>query len=165
MKFVSIRTDAASSEEILAMLADPEKTNKNVAFDERAGKPTFHLRRKGESIRIKCEYVGGATRDNAFLDGTVFRGKVKEQNGVSSVSGIITTAPIFHLFMLALFAVFIVMCIVNGGFNIVPVCLVVFDIFMFYREFKKQGMIKRYILRAVRRAEREKQRQTAKSSE
>lgn len=153
MKFISVLTDTASAEDVLAMLADSAATNKNVAFDERYGKPTFHLKRKGESIKIKCEYVGGATRDNAFLDGTAFRGKVTEKNGVSRVSGIITTAPIFHLFMFALFAVFIVMCIVNGGFNAVPVCLIVFDIFMFYREFKKQGLIKRYILRAVRRAE------------
>ena len=65
----------------------------------------------------------------------------------------IVLALFVHLFMFALFAVFIVMCIVNGGFNAVPVCLIVFDVFMFYREFKKQGLIKRYILRAVRRAE------------
>ena len=38
----------------------------------------FFLRRK---LKIKCEYIGGATKDNAFIDGTRFSGRITEKNG------------------------------------------------------------------------------------
>ena len=155
MKFVKIRTDAPA-EHVLSMLADNDRVNKNVTFDEKYGKPYFHLKRKDGSIRIKCEYMGGATKDNAFADGTAFRGRITEKNGVTTVSGVITTAFIFHLVMLALLGVFVYQCISIGGFNAVPLCLLAFDVFMFYKEFKKQGLIARYISRAVRRCEEER---------
>ena len=154
MKFVKIRT-RASSESILAMLFDNDRTNKGVRFDEKYGKPTFHLKEKDGRLRLKCEYIGGASKDNAFLDGTAFRGKITERGGVTTVSGVITTAFIFHMLIAVLLGVFVYQCINLGGFNPTPLCLLAFDIFMYYKEFKKQGLIKRYIERAVRRCEEE----------
>lgn len=155
MKFVKIRTEVPRSD-LIDMLSDPERTNKNVSFEEKNGTPTFHLKEKGNGISIRCEFVGGATKDNGFIDGTKFRGRITERGEMTVVSGIITTAVIFHVIMIALFAFFIYQCISIGGFNAVPICLVAFDVFMFYREFKKQGLIKRYIERAVKKCERER---------
>ena len=157
MKFVKIRT-SASRQELIDMLSDPERTNRNVTFEDKNGTPTFHLKEKGERVSIRCEYVGGATKDNGFIDGTKFRGSIKVRGGETCVSGIITTAFAFHILLAVLFAFFIYQCISVGGFNVVPLCLLAFDIFMFYREFKKQGLIKRYIERAVKRCERENMR-------
>ena len=154
MKFVKIRT-RASAEDVLAMLSDNERTNKGVRFDEKYGKPLFSVKGNAEKLRLKCEYKKGDIKDNAFLDGTVFRGKITERGGVTTVSGVITTAFIFHFFIAVLLGVFVYQCIRLGGFNPTPVFLVAFDIMMYYKEFKKQGLIKRYIERAVRRCEDE----------
>ena len=155
MKFVKIRT-SATKEQLLEMLSDNDRTNKGVTFDEKYGKPYFHVKENDGALRVKCEYMGGATKDNAFVDGTAFRGRIREKNGVTTVTGAITTALIFHLFMLALLGVFVYQCIAVGGFNVVPLCLIAFDVFMFYKEFKKQGLIFRYLQRAVRKCEAEK---------
>ena len=111
----------------------------------------------GGKIKIKCEYMGGATKDNAFIDGTVFRGKIIEKTGVTEIKGLITTAVIFHTILIAFFVAFVAVCIARQGFSIVPICLVIFDIFMYKDEFKKQGIIERYVYRAVKISEREKQ--------
>ena len=60
----------------------------------------MHVSAKNEKIRIKCEYIGGASKDNAFIDGTKLRGKIVEKNGYTEFSGIILTAPVFHFLML-----------------------------------------------------------------
>ena len=151
MQFVNIASHVGR-EELISMLKDNERTNRQVVFEERLGKPFMHITEgKGDRIKIKCELMGRATKDNGFLEGTYFKGRVKETDEGVKVTGIIVTAPIFHSIMLILLAVFIVQCFFVGGFSVVPVLLVIFDIFMFLTEFKKQGLIKRYILRAVRR--------------
>ena len=152
MKFVKIRTVAAA-DELFEMLKDNDATNMNVKFEHKRGTPYIHTNGDCNKLSLKCEFVGGSTKDNAFIEGTAFHGKIKERGGYTEISGIILTAPIFHIILFAMFAVFIAFCIINGGFNITPVCLIVFDLFMYKDEFAKQGIIERYIRRAVRRTE------------
>ena len=64
----------------------------------------------------------------------------------------ITTAPIFHAFLILFFVASVVAMIVMRGFNAVPICLIIFDVFMHKDEFRKQGIIARYISRAAKRA-------------
>ena len=154
MKFIKIET-SASREELLDMLSDNDRVNKNVVFESKKGTPYMHVKESCGKLKIKCEYIGGPTRDNAFLDGTRFSGKIVERNGATEIKGVITTAVIFHVILFLMFSFFIAMCIVRRGFSVVPVCLLVFDIFMYKDEFKKQGIIERYIARAVKRLEKQ----------
>ena len=150
MKFIKIKTDS-KPEAIVSMLKDNETVNKNVKFDDKRGKPHIHVKDNNGKIKLTCEYLGGATKDNAFLSGTSFFGSIREKNGYTEIKGVITTAPIFHLCLFLMFAAFIVVCIVKEAFNVVPICLLIFDIFMYKDEFKKQGIIERYVKRAVRK--------------
>ena len=59
--------------------------------------------------------------------------------------------------ILVLIALFIVQCFRLRGISVVPPILVIFDLFMFKNEFKKQGIIKRYLNRAARRIYESKQ--------
>ena len=155
MKLIKLES-SATKEELLAMLSDNERVNKGVAFDDRRGTPFMHVKESEGKIRIKCEYIGGASKDNAFIDGTRFSGKITEKNGRTEIKGVITTALIFHLILAAFFIAFIGMCIVRQGFSVVPLCLIVFDIFMYKDEFKKQGLIERYLMIAVKKLENDK---------
>ena len=152
MKTVRYKS-SVTREELIALLRNNDAVNKNVRFDEKRGTPHIHVRENGDKIKLTCEYMGGATKDNAFISGTSFSGKIRECEGGCEIKGVITTAPIFHTVLLLMFAVFIAMCIIRRGFNVVPICLLAFDIFMYKDEFRKQGIIDRYIARAVRRAE------------
>ena len=156
MKFIRYET-TASKEELLSVLSDNERVNKSTQSETKKGTPHMHVKENGGKIKIKCEYMGGATKDNAFVDGTVFRGKITEKSGVTEIKGLISTAVIFHAVLIAFFVAFIAVCIARQGFSIVPICLVIFDIFMYKDEFKKQGIIERYVYRAVKISEREKQ--------
>ena len=149
MKIIKFET-SASKEELVKMLSDNEGVNKNVVFDCKKGNPYMHVKETNGKIKIKCEYIGGATKDNAFIDGTRFSGKITEKNGKTEIKGIIATAVIFHIMMFLMFSFFVAMCIIRQAFNVVPICLVVFDIFMYKDEFKKQGIIERYIARAIK---------------
>ena len=155
MKLIKLES-SATKEELLTMLADNERVNKGVALDDKRGTPFMHVKEYGGRLRIKCEYIGGASKDNAFIDGTHFSGKITEKNGRTEIKGVITTALVFHLILAAFFLAFIGVCIARRGFSIVPVCLIVFDIFMYKDEFKKQGIIERYLMRAVKRLENRK---------
>ena len=155
MKFIKIETPS-SKEELLDILSDNDRVNKDVVLEDKKGTPYMHVKESDGKIKIKCEYIGGATRDNAFLDGTRFSGKITEKNGKTEIKGVIATAVIFHLILFLMFAAFVVMCFIRQGFSIVPICLIIFDIVMYKDEFKKQGIIERYILRAVKRLEKEK---------
>ncbi len=151
MKFINIEYDAPR-EEVMRMLIDNEAVNKNVRFEEGNGKPLMKIKeKKNDKIRITCEMIGRATRDNGFLVGTYFSGKLIEKNGRTKLQGIILTAPIYHLALVAMLVIFILKCIDLKGLSVVPVLLVIFDIFMFKDEFKKQGYISRYLARAARR--------------
>ncbi len=154
MKFINIDFPL-SRDEVLCLLRDNERVNRNVRFDESRGRPLMKIREKGNSVKITCEMIGGPTKDNGFFIGTYFRGKLIERDGITKLCGVVTTAPIYHLALLALIAVFIVQCFKLSGFSVVPPILVVFDLFMFKNEFKKQGYIKRYLHRALRRVSEE----------
>ncbi|MBO5946291.1 MAG: hypothetical protein J6Q69_06750 [Clostridia bacterium] len=153
MKFIKLQTEKAR-DEVLSILKDNERVNENVRFhDKRGGKPYMHIKEKDDIIRIKCEMVGRPTRDNGFLVGTRFSGRLTEKDGVTTLKGRITTSVIYHTIMLLL-AVFWLFCIIAySAYTLIP--LIVFAAafeFMFFKdEFKKQGYIERYILRAFKR--------------
>ncbi len=152
MKFLKLRS-ALSSEELIGVIGDNEFVNRNVKFETYT--PEMHLKRSKKNknkIRITCEMKNTATKDNGFLVGTYFSGKFTEKDGISTLRGHIFTAPIYHLILLIFLVFFIYRCVVEGAFNPIPIILVIFDVFMFWREFKKQGMIERYLYRAFRKA-------------
>lgn len=153
MKFVNLYSELPK-EQILKVIRDNDYVNKNVIFEKYI--PEMIVRqsqRNPDKLRITCQLKNTATKDNGFLVGTYFSGKLVEKNGVTRLKGYVTTAPIYHAVMIALFVAFIVMCVVRHAFSPVPVILAVFDVVMFWREFKKQGMIERYLMRAFRKAE------------
>ena len=151
MKFVKLDS-ASSREELLSVIRNSELVNDRVKFDENKGKPTVHLKDSGKRIRIKCEMVGGPTKDNGFLEGTYFLGTLKESEGTTRLRGIILTAPIYHTLLFLLTVFYAYRCISLGAFNPVPLILLIFSIAMFKGEFEKQGTIERYLKRAFRRA-------------
>jgi len=139
-------------EQILEIIKDSDLVNDRVKFDENKGKPILHIKEKGTRIRMRCEMIGGPTKDNGFLEGTYFSGKLIEKNGETILSGIIVTAPIYHTVLALFMAFFVYRCFSLGGFNPVPVFLLIFSFMMFKAEFEKQGTIERYLARAFRRA-------------
>ena len=153
MKLVNFKAPV-TRQAVMNALSDDVGTNKNIKFEKLSGNPKIHVKDKGRAVKIKCELVrkDSSKKDNGFIFGTAFYGKITEKNGQTAVRGIITTELIFHTVFLALLIAFVVQCIVMQGFSVVPVCLAVLDIFMFREEFRKQGIIKRYIARALRRA-------------
>lgn len=144
---------AASRDELLSVIQNADIVNDRVKFDETKGKPIVHVKDSGKLLRIKCEMIGGPTKDNGFLEGTYFLGTLKEKNGIARLRGVILTAPIYHTFLALLMAFYIYRCISLGAFNPVPIILLIFSLFMFKGEFEKQGTIERYLKRAFRRAE------------
>ena len=151
MKFIDITYDG-SAEDVVKLISDNETVNADVKFDDSKGVPHMKIKRKDKGrIKITCEFVGGPTKDNGFLVGTYFSGKLTEADGKTRLKGIITTAPIYHLFLIALVGVFIYQCFRAGGFHILPPVIVAFDIVLFWKEFKKQGYIQRYLMRAARK--------------
>ena len=153
MKLIDIRTDLPK-EKLLELLRDNDFVNGGVKFEEKLGKPFMHVKEKNDNkIRITCELTGRATKDDSFfILGTYFKGRITESEGETRLRGHIITAPIYHLVWLALVVLFVLQCFRVGGFSVVPICLVVINLFMFRNEYKKQGLIERYIKRAVRRA-------------
>lgn len=149
MKFINIDFQA-SKNDVMSMIMNNERVNGNAHFDSQKGKPIMKFKEKNGRLKITCEIVGGPSKDNGFIVGTYFTGKIKEKNGATSIKGVITTAPIYHLIMLALFAVFILQCIRIKGFSVVPILLVIFSVFIFKDEYKKQEYIRRYLYRAKR---------------
>ena len=156
MKFVRLDC-SASRDELLSVIANSELVNDKVRFDEEKGRPRIHVKeKKGERLKIKCEMIGGPVKDNGFLEGTYFIGKLTEKNGASHLRGIILTAPIYHTFIALIMAIFVLRCIQLVAFNPVPNILLIFSLMMFRKEFEKQGTIERYLIRAVKRAEKNK---------
>ena len=156
MKIVKLDC-SASRDELLSVIANSELVNDKVRFDEEKGRPRIHVKeKKGERLKIKCEMIGGPVKDNGFLEGTYFIGKLTEKNGASHLRGIILTAPIYHTFIALIMAIFVLRCIQLVAFNPVPIILLIFSLMMFRKEFEKQGTIERYLIRAVKRAEKNK---------
>ena len=140
----------APVDEVRKSLVENDKIVADEKFDITKGFPKIHIKENGEKIKIKCEFCGRARKDNAFLEGTYLLGKFFERDGVTTLKGIILTAPIYHSILILLFAFFIYRCFSLGGISIVPICLVIFSVFMFYDEFRKQKIIKRYVFRAFK---------------
>lgn len=156
MKRISIRTPLAR-EDILSALRDAPTVNEGLTFDDREGSPSVQIREgRGERVRVRCYMLGGASRDNGYVQGTFFTGRIRERDGVTHLCGSIMTEPIFHVLWLALIAFFIVTCIQRAALSVVPVCLIVFVFFMFRKEYRKQEYLRRYILRAIHRLEKKK---------
>ena len=152
MKFIKLDT-RLSREELLEVINDSEFVNDKVKFDDKKGKPKIHVKDNGKRVKLKCEMVGGPTKDNGFLEGTYFVGSFKETATGTHVRGIILTAPIYHTMLLLLALFYAYRCITLGAFNPVPLLLLIFSIAMFKGEFDKQGTIERYLHRAIKRAE------------
>ena len=151
MKFIDLSVEC-DRETVLATICDSVYVNDRVQFDEKKGKPKMTVKEKGDSIRIKCEMIGGATRDNGFLIGTYFSGKLIEQNGQTKLKGIILTDPIYPILLCLLLGFFVYQCFALGGFSPVPLIFFAFGIFMMRKEYSKQGTIERYLARAFRKA-------------
>ena len=141
----------SQKEDLLCVLADNNTVVEAENFDTRLGTPKIHLsEKKNGIIKLKCEMTGRPTKDNGFIEGTYFIGKLSEYNGVSRLRGVILSSPIYHFAFVLLFAFFIYQCIAMGGFSPIPIILVIFDLYMFKDEFRKQGIIKRYIFRSFK---------------
>ena len=93
----------ASREELLELLSDNEQVNKFVNCSCKKGTPLMKVNSNGEKVRMNCEFVGGATKDNAFIDGTKLYGRITEKDGYTEFRGVITTAPIFHAVLFLMF--------------------------------------------------------------
>ena len=154
MKFINVDYPVTKSE-LIERLSDNGFVNAGVNFDEKFGTPHMKIKEKGKKIKITCEMMGRSKRDNGFIVGTYFSGKITERDGGCTLKGVITTAPIYHLCLIILIGVFIYQCINLGGFSVVPIFVVLFDVFLFKDEFKKQGYIERYLYRAYKKIKRE----------
>ena len=151
MKLIDI-TYEGSADEVLKLISDNNAVNSGVVFDDSKGVPHMRVKkRENGKLKITCEMVGGPTKDNGFFVGTYFSGKLTEKDGRTRLKGILTTAPIYHAVLILFIGFFIYQCIRLGGFSVIPIFIVAFDVLMFWKEFKKQGYIERYLLRAARR--------------
>ena len=152
MKLINLKS-STKREELVELIRNHELVNERVKFDDKKGKPIIFVKEKGNTIRVKCQMTEGSVKDNGFLEGTFFIGRVSERSGTTSLKGVIVTAPIYHTILTIIMAIFVYRCISLGGFNPVPVIMLLFSIFMFKNEFEKQGVIERYLHRAVRKAD------------
>ncbi len=152
MKLINL-VSSAPRDELLGIIKDHELVNDRVKFDEAKGKPRVYVKEKDDRLRIRCEMIGGPTKDNGFLEGTYFVGRLTERGGRTRLRGVILTAPIYHAILALILAFYVYRCISLGAFNPVPIILLAFSLLMFRAEFEKQGTIERYLIRAFRRAE------------
>ena len=158
MKLINYKT-TTPSEALLSMIKDSKRVNEKVKFDDKLGRPQMFVKEQKNSLTVTCRYVGGNTRDDGFIIGTFFWGRLTEKNGITRLSGIILTAPIFYAAILGLLVYSIISSInysiVHEGFAFDPIAIIfaVFSYLMFRQEFKKQGIISRYLYRAIRMCE------------
>ena len=153
MKIINLFTPF-SKESVLDIIKDNNRVNDGVRFDDKYGaKPFMHITEKDGKLKIKCEMIGRPTKDNGFLAGTVFRGRISEDEHGTKIKGIITTSFIYHILMLVLFVFLFIKMIMNSAYTLIPifVFVIAFELMFFKDEFKKQGYIQRYLLRALRR--------------
>lgn len=151
MKLVNLKVPLPK-QTVVDMITDNKRVNENVRFEEKRGIPHMHVKIKKNSLRIKCEMMNRPTKDNGFfVGGTVFWGSIKEKDGMTNLCGVALTAPIYHLVMIALVLIDIIRAFQLGGFSLLPIFAVAFDVIFFKDEFRKQGYISRYLERAFRR--------------
>ena len=153
MHFVKMEADC-TEEVLIETLKNNERVNEGVKFSEGEGKPFMHFKRKNKTIRMRCEIMGRATKDNGFLMGTYFAGRTKQVGDKTRLYGVIVTEPYFHLIWFGMVAYFLWLCISKGAISAVPICLIIFVYFMFRGEYKKQRRIKAYLARACKQASR-----------
>ena len=154
MKLINYKT-TTPSEELLSMIKDSNRVNEKVKFDDKLGRPQMFVKERKNSITVTCRYVGGSSRDDGFIIGTFFWGRIVEKNGETRLNGVILTAPLFYAAILGLLVYSIIRGIALGGFNPIALILAVASYLMFRGEFKKQGVIERYLHRAIRMSELE----------
>jgi hypothetical protein len=152
MKLVKIKT-YAPKENLMDAFSNSEEVNARVKFDEKRGRPVIHTKEKSERLKMTCEMVGGPTKDNGFLVGCFFLGGIREKDGERVISGVIMTAPLYHLLLIGFCIYFLIQSIILGGITLVPLFGVLFTFVLFKDEYKKEGIIKRFISRAVKFAE------------
>ena len=158
MKFINIQT-TKSAPELLSMIRDNTRVNEGVKFaDKKGGKPFMHVRENEGKLRIKCEMMGRPTKDNGFLMGTAFYGRITETDGETAIKGVLVTSPLYHAVVIILAIALIAQMIYSSSISSIPVLIfaTAFEIMFFSDEFKKQGYISRYLERAVRRLEKSK---------
>ena len=153
MKRIKLESEI-SRDHLLSVIENSEFVNDKVKFDENKGRPRMTVKTNGDRIRIKCEMIGGPTKDNGFLEGTYFVGKLTENSGKTTLKGIILTAPIYHTILALILMIYVYRCISLGAFNPVPIILFIFSLMLFRAEFEKQGTIERYLIRAFKRCEK-----------
>ena len=131
MLFVNYKINA-SKESVVSSLAQNEEIVLSEKLNsEKCGYPRIHTTINEENIKMLCEMTDKPTRDRDFRRGTFFMGKIKETSNGTSISGVILTAPVYHFVLICLFAYFIYKCISLGGFSVVPVFILLFDVLMF----------------------------------
>ena len=154
MKLVNYKT-TAKREQLLSLIKDSNRVNEKVKFDDKLGRPQMFVKERKNSITVTCRYVGGSSRDDGFIIGTFFWGRIVEKNGETRLNGVTLTAPLFYAAILGLLVYSIIRGIALGGFNPIALILAVASYLMFRGEFKKQGVIERYLHRAIRMSELE----------
>ncbi len=154
MKLINL-TSSKSPEELIGAISDNSFVSDGVKFNEKGTRPHMHVKDRGNGkIKIRCEIMGGPTKDNGFLEGTYFKGRIKKCEDGSKIKGLILTAPIFHFLIIALTVFIVIQCIYLKAINVIPVFAILFDVIMFKNEFKKQAYIERYLKRAIVRLEK-----------
>ena len=153
MKIIK-RFVAVDREKLVDLIKNTDWVNQSFRFDEKKGRPTFKVRERNHRIRISCEMVGGATKDNGFISGTFFSGRIIERDDGVVLKGVIVTAPLYHALLALLTAFFIYRCIQLQGINFVPIIMMVFSFIMFKDEFKKQNLIAAFLSKAIATAEK-----------
>lgn len=157
MKFIKVSVDG-KKEDFLTYLSDYHRVNENVKFEEKRGTPAMRVKEKDGRLKIKCEMLNRATKDNGFLVGTYFSGKISENNGKTEVKGVVVTAPIFHFIWFSLLIAMIIQCILYSAFSPIPILFIAFEVIMYSGEFRKQGYIRSYLMRAAYRFQKENRR-------
>ena len=158
MKFISISVPA-SREELLATVQDNRLVNEGVRFPEGQGTPTAELKAGKSLVRVRCRMVGAASRDNGFLFGTALVGRMRERDGVTTLSGVILTEPVLHLVWLGIVVYYLITCIRVGGISLFPIFLSLLFLFTFRSEYRKQEYLRRYLHRAARRFTKQSQKE------
>ena len=160
MKLINYKTSTPRAE-LLSLIKDSNRVNEKVKFDEKVGRPQMFVKEKKNSLTVTCRYIGGNTRDDGFIIGTFFWGRLTEKKGETHLSGIILTAPLFYtaIFGLLVYSIVagVINTMINGAFTFNPIAIIIaiFSYLMFRQEFKKQGIIARYLYRAIRISELE----------
>lgn len=154
MLFVNY-TIGAPRDELLSNLLNGDKLIADEEHGDKVGRPKMHVKIKDDRVKIKCEMIGLPTKDNGFIQGTAFIGKISEKAGRCALSGVILTEPIYHFIFLIMLGIIIYQAITMAAIPITAIFLVLFNLLMFKDEFKKQSIIKRYIFEAFKSTYRE----------